>query len=593
MEVPSPTQCRTLAHPVMPNLKGREMLRGMEEQIFDMVCEGTSPEQWAAWLRAPLEQASARGAKGLAATLVGAGGLGAFGSAVHQAVSAGHEPPTGDHGLLLLAPPVTPTAEGGSGLVDAPIHVAAALGQERMLRALLQEGRGDSNALDSKGYAPIHLAVVHGHLSVAEVLLAAGADLKLRVGESELSAVDLAARHERVAILTAMLGTGADANASSPLTGCTALHYAATSNQVGAIDTLVEAGASVDAPNKNLWTPLLYASDRDRAEAAVALLKHGADINKLTNRGRTPLRLATDHGHLAVVRLLLAAGADVSHRSGEAQHSAMDAAARFGRVQALKALIDHGAEVNTASPVGGYVALHQAAYADHAVVIDLLAGAGADCDKQSYNGFAPLHTAALYGSSEATRALLKNGARPNARNKEGRTALHLAASKAGREGAADCVDSLLRGGADETAVDTRRKTAADFLGRRAMAAGEQRRVSLSEDNAEFDRVRKLLEDAPADRAWRRRGLLVVCRAQTQRMMGVRVRDHENPPGLIVPKTRHHSAGSYLEKGAGLAAGLAAGGANGSRTHGRSVEDVAAGIVGLEDGCVFRKIVGYL
>lgn len=83
--------------------------------------------------------------------------------------------------------------------------------------------------------------------------------------------------------------------------------------------------------------------------------------------------------------------------------------------------------------------------------------------------------------------------------------MHTAAARAGTLGTSEAVDILLRRGADETAVDNDHRTPAYLIGSRLGEA----QGSLAED---FERVRELLANAPADRAWRRRGFLVLCRA---------------------------------------------------------------------------------
>lgn len=62
----------------------------------------------------------------------------------------------------------------------------------------------------------------------------------------------------------------------------------------------------------------------------------------------------------------------------------------------------------------------------------------------------------------------------------------------------------MRSGGDETIVNDQRDAAADLVGEYVYES-----YQLAED---VERVRELLANAPADRSWRRRGLLVLCRA---------------------------------------------------------------------------------
>lgn len=54
----------------------REVLRGVEGRIFDLLSKTLKPEQWAAFLKTPLERAAAQGDIGLVDKLVEAGGRG-------------------------------------------------------------------------------------------------------------------------------------------------------------------------------------------------------------------------------------------------------------------------------------------------------------------------------------------------------------------------------------------------------------------------------------------------------------------------------------------------------------------------------------
>lgn len=76
------------------------------------------------------------------------------------------------------------------------------------------------------------------------------------------------------------------------------------------------------------------------------------------------------------------------------------------------------------------------------------------------------------------------------------------------------VDLLLRSGGDETAVDIEGATAHDIV---ESKLAEQAPAGVVEDDGDVEHVRMLLVNAPADRAWRRRGLLVLCRTFPERV----------------------------------------------------------------------------
>lgn len=160
--------------------------------------------------------------------------------------------------------------------------------------------------------------------------------------------------------------------------------------EVLAPDALGEHGRSA------LHFALLY---RGSADVVEALLQKGARVNCQSADGTPPLFIAARRNEPALVERLLLAGADLALRDRE------------------------GASV-----------LHYAEAAN----VPLLVAHGADLMARDNLGRTPLHAAVLYEEPETVRALLDCGARADARDKEGRTALDLA-----RDGGdAECVALL-------------------------------------------------------------------------------------------------------------------------------------------------------
>lgn len=90
-------------------------------------------------------------------------------------------------------------------------------------------------------------------------------------------------------------------------------------------------------------------------------------------------------------------------------------AAKFGKVQAAKALLANGADATTAS-VRGITAMHAAAFRGSAEIVAMLLDAGAEVSPQvsddRYLGLTPLHQAARAGATDVVRLLLDHGADP-------------------------------------------------------------------------------------------------------------------------------------------------------------------------------------
>jgi ankyrin repeat protein len=129
-------------------------------------------------------------------------------------------------------------------------------------------------------------------------------------------------------------------------------------------------------------------------------------------------------------------------------------AARTGDKDALRTLIQKGADVNAAEGDGA-TALHWASYRDDLEAADLLIRAGARVNAANDLGATPLWAASQNGSESMVRRLLAAGANPNAKLMAGETALMVAS----RAGSAAVVDLLLTKRADPNAKAARGQTA--------------------------------------------------------------------------------------------------------------------------------------
>ena len=105
------------------------------------------------------------------------------------------------------------------------------------------------------------------------------------------------------------------------------------------------------------------------------------------------------------------------------------------------------------------------------------------------------------------RVLLQNRAKIDVRINDGDTPLHQACFGR-RKGLRAVVDLLLRWGADETALNSDGGSAEEMFG---MDKDEDDDIDNTAKQDEIDRTRLLLSRAPADRAWRRRGSLIMLR----------------------------------------------------------------------------------
>ena len=389
----------------------------------------------------------------------------------------------------------------------------------------------------------------------------------------------------------------------------------------GIISDLLEAGADFKTRDERGRTLLHIAASKGKPDMVQLLLREEADINALDSWGVPPLFLAIENDHMATARALLAGGANASAPHGACKRTALHMAAQTGHVEMLRAMIEHdGPDVNAAGSLG-YTALHCAALNLNGTsdAIDALVEAGANIEALTIYDATPLHLAASDLKPVAVSALLRRGADVNAQGDVGDTPLHCAvatsetlqeaaevvdlllragadvnaqddtggtpshnvASKAGTQGAAEVVDLLLRSGADETITDEDCYDAMNVVG---TEVEEQDRLTEG-----FERVRKLLANASADRNWRRRGYLVLCRAHPDRVQpgqeGASKHCEMAPRARSKTKlARAQVRGRKKEVGDSLAS---------ERTCDFWIDVVAKVLLWLKEEGIFRTIVGYL
>jgi len=148
------------------------------------------------------------------------------------------------------------------------------------------------------------------------------------------------------------------------LAGCgTALTQAAKEGDIAALQKLLDQGANINenaivggSMNGSLLSQAAYYC---RIEAIKYLIHKGADINNATGwtdygasgGGLRPLHMAARSGCTEAIKLLLDAGADIDVRANKMFGSALAIAAYHGNIKSVKYLLERGADVDDASQV--------------------------------------------------------------------------------------------------------------------------------------------------------------------------------------------------------------------------------------------------
>jgi uncharacterized protein len=292
------------------------------------------------------------------------------------------------------------TAFVGAAASSSPVADAVMRGDRDAVRNLLKQG-ADVNAARGDGMTPLHLAAERGDAAMVEMLIYAGANVGAMTRIGQYAPLHIASQAGNAAVVQALLKAGANTSARTTNTNATPLHLAASAGNPDVVKMLLDAGADANALDA-VWgqTPLIYAAAVNRAEAIKVLLAHGADpkittktvdIQKqnaldraATERQRKVLEASVVKGEQPTASQVQAAmqasrelfasgkvpppdtkeGAAANDRNGAGSNQNFDPeeinppvatkggltallhAARQGHIEAARALLDGGADIN-------------------------------------------------------------------------------------------------------------------------------------------------------------------------------------------------------------------------------------------------------
>jgi ankyrin repeat protein len=234
-----------------------------------------------------------------------------------------------------------------------------------------------------------------------------------------------------------------DVNVAEP-DGTTALHWAARNDDATLVDRLIRAGANVKAANRYGITPIALACENGSATVVERLLKAGVSANATGPLGETALHLCARTGKPQAVKALVANGATVDTIENWRGQTPLMWAAAEGHADAMKVLIEAGADVNARSsiiawerqrteeprdkwlPPGGLTPLLFAARDGKVESAKVLIGAGADINVVDPDRHTAVILALMNGHFDVAGALIEAGADVNMEDKVGQTALYAA-----------------------------------------------------------------------------------------------------------------------------------------------------------------------
>ena len=376
--------------------------------------------------------------------------------------------------------------DAANALGATPLWLAAINGSAPMVERLLEAG-GNPNVSLKMGETPLMTAARSGDVQTVERLLEHGADVnaaELERGQTALMWA-VAQRHPDVARL--LIQSDADLHARSKVWyqlentagntntsgnfrmahgGSTPLLFAARNGDMETARALIDAGANVQDTEASGASALVIAAHSAQGPLGIYLLEQGADPNA-AEAGYTALHAAVLRSQVELVEVLLEHGADlnalIEHGTAGRRFSAdysirrqligtpaLWLAAKYGEVEILRTLTEHGADPFIVH--SNMSALHVAMGNSGSGIenrrdrignaapdpIDeerrtlemarILTDLGVDVNLANRRGDTPLHDAVRKRFGSVVELLVARGADVNAENQRGQTPLALAES---------------------------------------------------------------------------------------------------------------------------------------------------------------------
>ena len=311
--------------------------------------------------------------------------------------------------LALARKDISVNAQDSNG--DTALQIAVGANRRELVQLILDHGDTDINSTDQCKASPLLTAAQWGFDDIVELLLEKGADTSIQ-DEIGGTAMLRAADEGNTTVVEIMLKHSVDFRSLDSL-GRTILHGACANGHSDIARLLVDAGHDVNVRGDRGETPLHDAGREGYITLTETLLELGADPLIKDHSDRTPRLVAFQKGKKDVAKLLEEKEHQLGYEEGEVDESSLPAwsVAELNRPDLMEALIDRGGDLNERDPDTSDTALHIVTSSNNNDILEQLLMACANLDLVNRFGKTPLKIAALNGSSEATKSLLKHGAK--------------------------------------------------------------------------------------------------------------------------------------------------------------------------------------
>ncbi|CAL8242529.1 unnamed protein product [Merluccius merluccius] len=309
---------------------------------------------------------------------------------------------------------------------DTLLHYAARHGHLDVARFLARDAGADVDARNRDYKTPLHEAASMGHGACAAYLLGRGARVDA-LKRADWTPLMMACTRRNPEVIEVLLAHGADPSLQNK-DGWTSFHVACREGDPLVVQRLLQAAPGVwSSQSKTLRTPLHTAAMHGCEEVVSILLQRcGYTPDSADSCGITPFMDAVRNGHIALGRMLLEIHGASPTASDKLGAQAIHQVAVTGQQEALEFLVKElQADVNQTATALQLTALHYAAKEGHTGTIKTLLSLGAHLHAKDKKGRTALHMACGGQHAAAAGTLLRLGLR-DSEDASGATARQLA-----------------------------------------------------------------------------------------------------------------------------------------------------------------------
>ncbi len=448
------------ANPNLPNKDGRTPLHhavsgGHKDVVIGLLAAGADPDPLDKERWTPLHYATTRNLTEIVDVLLRNGAnvnqrTVMENTALHMSVAH----PEIVRELLKYKPETGPGDDTGL----TPLHIAVMERHTKTVDLLVEKNRNLIHIRDKDGYTPLDMSIEPDYYKteIFKTLwlkrLKRGFSCNTQ-GDGDFDTIMYALSRGILEVVRLILKYSPAVAASKNSERFSVLHQAAKYNRLAIMDMLVQAigDRDVNGPSNDGRRPLHYvahyATDDAGFEKTIwKLIDLGAEVNAVDSNGQTALHSAAGNGQSKIVTCLLEAGADPNIRNQLNTYTPLHCAVLSAPT--LKALLSEGADVDCRVEVVGSTALMHAVGRKSEAGMRMLLDHNASINMTEKNGRTALHIAAEQaGHPEIVRLLLEASADANAADDLGRTPLNCAIKYDDKQSYITKVKHLLKHGA--------------------------------------------------------------------------------------------------------------------------------------------------